>query len=93
MAKKGDVKVVEDLEGIRHLLESVSDAAHPYLNPDRKLFNVALNSGRHVQIMVNKKTGLMVVDVVNAEETGGNEIVRRDLNAVDMSHVKEVADG
>ena len=62
---------------------------HPGLMPHCKIFNVMLDSGRHVQINLNTLTGRLVVDVVHPNELGGNEVVRMDLNAVDLSHAEE----
>jgi hypothetical protein len=40
---------------------------------------VKLESGRHVQLFVNRKTGLIVVDVIDKGGRGGNEILRRTV--------------
>jgi uncharacterized FlaG/YvyC family protein len=43
-------------------------------------FNVELKSGNHLNFFVNRETNLLVVDLVDKEEKGGNEIVRMTLN-------------
>jgi len=60
---------------------------HRDLLPHCKIFNVMLDSGRHVQINLNTLTGVIVVDVVHPNEMGGSEVVRMNLNEVDLSHV------
>jgi len=47
---------------------------------------VELDSGRFVQFFANKATGLIVTDVVAANENGGIELLRIDANNVDLSH-------
>ncbi len=41
-----------------------------------RYFYATLADGRHVQCFVNVETGLVVVDVVDADERGGVEIFR-----------------
>lgn len=36
-----------------------------------------LKDGRRIQFFLNRETNLVVVDVINKRETGGNEIIRR----------------
>lgn len=55
-----------------------------------KHFHVTLKSGRHVQFFANLDTGLLVVDVVNADETGGNECVRLNANQVHLPSAREL---
>lgn len=40
---------------------------------------VTLPDGREVSLFVNKATGLVVVDVVDADEDGGLEILRQTV--------------
>lgn len=42
-----------------------------------RYFHATLDDGRHIQFFVNVETGLLVVDVVDADEQGGVEIMRR----------------
>ncbi len=41
--------------------------------------NHKLPDGRYLSIFLNEETMLFVVDVVEKDETGGNEIVRKTL--------------
>ena len=41
-----------------------------------KIFNVTLDNGMHVQFLANVKTGLIVVDIVDEDESGGVEVLR-----------------
>ena len=45
--------------------------------------SVPLPDGRSVSFFLNKRTGLVVVDVIDADEEGGNEFVRTHVPAVD----------
>ena len=49
-----------------------------------------LHSGRHVQIQLNCKTGVLVVDVVREDERGGNECIRRNLNQIPLPSDEEL---
>ena len=87
-----DPLVIEDLKGIRNLLDAMSDNI---LLPQRGFMHVELDTGRHVQVTVNPETGQIIVDVAIQDKNGdfsGNECVRMNLNKVDLSHV-EVPDG
>ena len=62
----------ERLESIRGR-NAVSRADFP---SGAALREILLADGRHVQCFVNVETGLVVVDVVDADERGGVEIFR-----------------
>jgi len=47
---------------------------------------VKLDSGRFIQFFANKETGLVCVDVVAPNESGGCEVARLDANKVDLGH-------
>jgi hypothetical protein len=39
--------------------------------------SVTLDDGRHIQFFANQETSLIVIDVIDANEKGGVEILRR----------------
>jgi len=84
-----DPVVIEDLKGIRNLLDSMSDG--DWVLPKRGFMSVELDSGRTTQVTVHPKTGQIIVDVAIQDKDGdwsGNECVRMNLNEVDLSHVE-----
>jgi hypothetical protein len=54
------------------------------IEPPVQYWHATLRSGRHVQIVLNRDTGLLVVDVVRPDERGGNECVRKNLDQVEL---------
>jgi len=51
---------------------------------------MTMPNGRKVQLFLNRQTGLLVVDAVRADEQGGNECVRMNINAVKLPSKKEI---
>jgi hypothetical protein len=47
--------------------------------PDIARMNAELKDGRAVQFFVNRENNLVVVDVINKDEKGGNEILRKTV--------------
>lgn len=49
--------------------------------PPAEIFyaGIKLNSGKRLQFFVNRETGLVVLDVIDKNEKGGCEIVRRTI--------------
>lgn len=47
--------------------------------PDILYAGAMLDDGRRVQFFLNRETGLVVVDVIDAEGSGGVEILRRTV--------------
>lgn len=53
---------------------------------------ITVESGRHINIFVNKVTGLLIVDVIRPDEEAGNEILRINANAVYIPSSEEMQD-
>ena len=45
--------------------------------------NIEADNGQTVAVFFNHETSLLVVDIIDADDEGGTEIVRRTLAAVD----------
>lgn len=52
--------------------------------PEILYAGVTLPNGRHVQFFANRESGLVVVDIMRAGMSGGNEVLRLDANAVPL---------
>lgn len=56
-------------------------------NPNIVSFTTTTRKGNTIQFFFNRDTNLLVVDIISANEWGGNEIVRQTLNeAALLSH-------
>lgn len=60
--------------------------------PRSELFyaGVGLPDGRRINVFVNRETGLIVVDVIDADDNGGTEILRRNLGPQYLSDEQSV---
>ena len=45
---------------------------------------INLPSGKQIQFFVNRETGIVVVDIVNKKQTGGKEVLRINVNEVEV---------
>ena len=59
----------------------------PAPEPDIVRFTTTTKKGNTIQFFFNRDTNLLVVDIISANESGGNEIVRQTLKeAALLSH-------
>ena len=61
------------------LLESLL-AARPMIHDDTQTTSMTTAKGNTLQLFYNNETGLVVVDLVDKDDTGGNEFVRMTID-------------
>lgn len=81
----GAVKLGKDVT-VSYCVASVADLPAP------ELFYawIKLPNGQMINMFVNRETGLIVVDVVRKDGRGGNEILRKHVDAVQMPTAQQM---
>jgi hypothetical protein len=84
---KGGAVVLND---DHHVWASYAVATAGDLPPPEILHvGVTLDDGRRVQFFLNRKTRLIVVDIIDADENGGVEILRHTLKPIRKEKSRE----
>ena len=62
------------------------------MNNNIKTVNFETKSGNTLQVFFNKDSGLLVVDLIDKNDKGGNELIRKVLNEKSLlAHCKLLA--